>query len=119
MSRDELALLLELLPDRWRLFFWFLAATGLRISEAIALQWRHIEFAGSTPHVKVRRALVKGRMEPPKSRYGRRDVPLDHALVAALGELGSESDGAAPDDLVFAAMNGSPLMPNNVRRRVL
>lgn len=119
MSRDELALLLSLFPGRWRLFFWFLAATGLRISEAIALQWRHVELDGPTPHVKVRRGLVKCRMEPPKSRYGRRDVPLDHALVGELRELRSERDETAPNDLLFAAMNGSPLMPNNIRRRVL
>jgi integrase len=119
MTRDELALLLGLFPGRWRLFFWFLAATGLRISEAIALQWRHVELDGPTPHVKVRRGLVKGRMEPPKSRYGRREVPLDHSLALALSELKGASVGSAPDDLVFAAANGSPLMPNNVRRRVL
>ena len=57
----------RVLPDRWRLFFRFLAATGLRISEAIALEWRHLELDGSSPHVKVRRALVKGRMGPPRA----------------------------------------------------
>jgi integrase len=42
MSRDELAEMLALVPDQWHLFFWFLAATGVRISEAVALQWRHL-----------------------------------------------------------------------------
>jgi integrase len=46
-------------------------------------------------------------------------VPLDHSLALALSELKSASEESAPDDLVFAAANGSPLMPNNVRRRVL
>lgn len=119
MSRAELAMLLDLLPDGWRTFFWFLASSGLRISEAIALQWRHLELDGSTPHVKVRRALVKGRMGPPKSRYGRREVPIDHALVTALRERHKASEWPGDDDLVFAAGNGSPLMPGNVRRRVL
>ncbi len=75
MSHEELSTLLKLLPERQRLFFKFLAVTGLRISEAIALQWRHLELDGSTPHVKVRRAYVKGRMGPPKSKYGKREVP--------------------------------------------
>jgi integrase len=119
MSRDELATLLALLPERWRLLFAFLAATGLRISEAIALQWQHIELDGSTPHVKIRRALVKGRMGPPKSRYGRRDVPIDHSLVLALRDRRRGSEWPGEDDLVFPATNGAPLMQGNVFRRVL
>jgi integrase len=77
MSRDELAEILALVPEQWHPFFWFPVATGVRISEAIALQWRHLELDAPVPHVKVRRALVKGRMGPPKSRYGRREIPLD------------------------------------------
>lgn len=119
MSSTELATLLELLPGRWQLFFWLLGATGLRISEAIALQWTHIVLDGSHPHVKVRRALVKGVMGPPKSRYGKREVPLDHALVLALRERRRQSEWAGDEDLVFSAGNGSPLMPGNLRRRVL
>jgi integrase len=84
MSRDELAEILALVPDQWHLFFWFLAATGVRISEAIALQWRHLPLDAPVPHVKVRRALVKGRMGPPKSRYGHREIPLDPLLATAL-----------------------------------
>jgi integrase len=68
MSRDELAEMLALVPEQWHLFFWFLAATGIRISEAVALQWRHLALDAAVPHVKVRRALVKGRMGPLKSR---------------------------------------------------
>jgi integrase len=89
------------------------------VSEAIALQWRHLELDGSSPHVKVRRALVKGRVQPPKSRYGRRDVPLAHPLVAALRERRDASDRTSADDLVFTAERGAAITPNNLRRRVL
>jgi integrase len=119
MSRGEVATLLELLPQRWRTFHWLLAATGLRISEAVALQWQDLQLDGSTPHVKVRRGLVKGRLEPPKSRHGRRDVPLEHALVLALRAHRRETEWPDEDHLVFPATNGSPIMPGNLRRRVL
>lgn len=33
MRRDELAEMLALVPQQSHLFFWFLAATGVRISE--------------------------------------------------------------------------------------
>jgi integrase len=119
MSHEELSTLLKLLPERQRLFFKFLAVTGLRISEAIALQWRHLELDGSTPHVKVRRAYVKGRMGPPKSKYGKREVPLGHAVVLALREHRKDSEWSRDDDLVWSAGNGALLNQGNLRRRVL
>ncbi len=66
--------------------FRFLAATGLRVSELFAIQWRHLELDGSTPHVRIRRAIARGKLEPPKTRHGRRDVPLSPILVDELRE---------------------------------
>ncbi len=119
MSRQELSTLLALMPGHWRTFFWFLAATGLRVSEAIALQWRHLELDDPSPHVKVRRGIVRGRMGPPKSRHGRRDVPLDHLLVLALRERRKASEWPGENDLVFPASNGAVMSPSNLRRRML
>jgi len=119
MSREELSTVLALMPGRWRTFFWFLAASGVRVSEAIALQWQHLELDGSAPHVKVRRGFVRGRMGPPKSRHGRRDVPLDHPLVLALREHRKGTEWPGGDDLVFPASNGAVMSPSNLRRRVL
>jgi integrase len=119
MSGQELATLLGLIPERHRLFFRFLAATGLRISEAVALQWQHLELDGSRSHVKVRRALVKGRLGPPKSKQGRREVPLEHSLVVALREHRRDSEWHRDADPVFSVANGSPLMQSNVYHRVL
>ena len=119
MSTEELATLLALIPDRHRTLFRLLAATGLRISEAIALQWHHLELDGSSPHVKVRRALVKGRWGPPKSRHGRRSVPLDAELVRALRRHRKGSDWPGADDLAFSAGNGKPLGQSNLYRDAL
>ena len=89
------------------------------MSEAIALQWRHVELDGSAPHVKVRRGIVRGTLGPPKSRHSKRDVPIGHALVLALRQhrAGSEWDG--DEDLVFTATNGACVHVGNLRRRVL
>lgn len=119
MNAEELATVLAVLPDRWRVFFWFLAATGLRISEAIALQWRHLELDGSKAHVKVRRGVVRGRIGPPKTRHSRRDVPLEPALVDALRKRRKESEWPGDEDLVFSATNGALIHVSNLRRRVL
>jgi len=116
MSTAELSTMLALVPERHRLLFRFLAATGLRISETIALQWKHLHLDGSTPHVKVRRALVKGRMGPPKSKYGRRSVPLDAALVSALRQWRKDTEWPGADDIVFPAGNGQPFNQSNLYR---
>jgi integrase len=119
MSTEELSTLLALIPDRHKLFFRVLAATGMRISEAIALQWRHLDLDGSGSHVKVRRALVRGRMGPPKSKYGKRSIPIDPEVVIALREHRKGSEWPGEEDLVFPAGNGAALNPANLRRDAL
>jgi integrase len=117
LTREQLALLLALLPERWRLLFRVLAATGLRISELIALEWQHLVLDGSTPHIRVRRAIVRGRLGQVKSRHGRREVPLPLELVSELRR--SQASSEWPDGPVFPSMTGTPLDPGNLRRRVL
>ncbi len=119
MSRDELSMLLDAFPDCWRLFFWFLAATGVRISEAVALQWRHVQLDEQRSYIKVRRALVKGRMGPPKTRYGRRDIPIDSRLADALRSARSASEWRGETDPVFPSRIGSCLDQQKLRNRVL
>src|SRR4051812_21255636 len=59
LTRAELRTLLGALPADWRLFFEFLAHTGLRISEAVGLTWEHLEL-GNSPRVKVREQFYRG-----------------------------------------------------------
>src|SRR5256885_11864109 len=95
--------------------FCVLAASGLRISEAIALQWRHVRLDGSTPHVKVRGAVVRGTLGPPKTRCSRRDVPLPAELVVELRRLRTDSSWPDDEQLVFPALNRAWLNVSNLR----
>jgi integrase len=117
-SREQLAAVLAMAPDRHRVMFEVLATCGLRISEAIGLQRLHLQLDGSTPEVCVRRAIVKGRVEPPKSKYSRRDVRLPASLVYRLRtHLAQEDrDSTAP---AFPNIEGEVIDPDNLRRRVL
>ena len=118
LSREQLDTVLALAPARHRTLIELLAATGLRVSEGLALERRHLAVDGARPHVRVRRAFVKGRVEPPKSRHGRRDVPLSRALVNRLrSHLADLPD--VPEALVFATRNGTSLDADNLRRRVV
>jgi integrase len=58
----------------WRLFFEFLAHTGLRIGEAIALKWGDVDLGER--QVRVRRRLYRGRLDRPKPV--RRSAPRLH-----------------------------------------
>jgi integrase len=118
-SREQLAAVLAMAPDRHKLLFEVLATCGLRISEAIGLQRLHLQLDGSAPEVCIRRAIVKGRIEPPKSKYSKRDVRLPAPLVYKLrAHLAAQEvqDSTAP---VFTNVAGEVIDPNNMRRRIV
>jgi integrase len=116
MTRDQLSRLLAEIPAEWQLFFEFLASTGLRVSEAIALRWSDCDLSGDSPHLRVRRSIVKGVVGAPKSRFGKRSVPLSPDLAKRLLAIHRDVD---EESLVFANRNGDPLVPNNIRNRIL
>ncbi len=118
-SRDQLTAVLAIAPERHALLFELLAATGLRISEAIALQRLHLQLDQDEPEVCIRRAIVRDRIEPPKSKYGRREVHLPPSLARNLrAHLAARADQDSTA-LAFPSEAGGPLNPGNLRRRVL
>ena len=117
LSREQLAAFLGVVHPKHRTLFRFLASTGLRVSEVAALQWCHLRLDGAKPHVRVRRQLYRGRLQPPKSRHGRRDVPLDHRMVVELRTRRGETSWPSDEDLVFANEAGGPIDKDNLRRR--
>lgn len=115
LTEEELGKLVEALPIGWRLFFEFLAETGLRIGEAVALRWQDVDL--SRRRVQVRRRYYRGTFAAPKSRYGRRDVPLSKRLAHELElrwMLEEDVEG-----LVFPNANGTVLDSSNLMGRVL
>lgn len=118
-SREQLAALLAMAPERHRPLFELLASCGLRISEALALQRLHLQLDGPEPEVCIRRAIVRERIEPPKSRYGRREVRLPGYVAASLRDHLAAHPDQDSTALAFPSEAGGPLDPGNLRRRVL
>lgn len=112
LTAPQLVAVLEEIPDRWRPFYAFLAQTGVRISEALELRWRDVDFAAGK--VAIHRRLYNGRVAPPKSKFGRRTVRLSPELAKQLWTLQQ-----APDDLVFCSATGTYLDQSNLMSRVL
>lgn len=114
LSDEELARLVAAVPEQWRPLIVFLSETGLRISEAIALTWEDIDLGQKQLH--VRRRIYRGQAAPPKSRYGRRSVPLS-AHVAR--DLWQRRGGASDSALVWPNRDGGYLDPGNMHGRWL
>jgi integrase len=117
LTRKELALLMVVIPERWRLFFEFLTVTGLRISEAIGMRWEHLDL-GENPKVMVREQFYRGKRRKLKSGAGERDLPLSPEITARL--LAHRRDNyRGPKTPVFASATGTELIRGKLAERVL
>jgi len=118
LTRAELNGLLAALPHSWRPFFEFLAHTGLRISEAIALTWGDVAF-GKRPVIHVRTQVYRGERKRLKSAHSRRTIPLSPGMARTLWQAHGAAQDRSEDAPVFCSTTGSVLTPSNVSGRIL
>ena len=86
----------------------FLASTGLRVSEALGLDWPDLDL-GDRPQVKVRAQRYRtAERVALKSAYARREIPLTAAMAEALRALRPD-DPRAAEGPVFVDGRGRPL----------
>ena len=85
-----------------------LCLAGLRIGEALALRWRHVDLAAGSL-----------RVVGAKTDAGVRQVDLTPALRELLSEYRTRSAFAASDDHVFPTREGRADNASNVRNRLL
>lgn len=91
----EVALLLSALPEPSRTIALLLDATGCRISEALALQGKHVDHPREG-YVMIAQSSVRGELrEATKSEAGKRAVPMGKAADALRTRVGG------PDDFLF------------------
>ena len=115
LTEVELHRLLASVPGPYRDFVSFVAQTGMRISEAIAIRWSDVDL--DRGRVQVRRRWYRGAYAPPKSFYGRRSIPLSPGMLVALEGL--RSLATSERDLVWRNRSGGPLDPSNLATRML
>ncbi len=109
-------------PGYSRLLGEFLAQTGLRISEAVALRWEDVDFTTSEdkpqPTVRVEWRIYRGKRGRPKSANARREVPISPGIATQLEELRVSTRFKEDHQPVFASSRGTHLEPSNVYKRV-
>ena len=79
-SSEQLAAVLALAPARHRLLLELLAGTGLRVSEALALQRRHLALDGEQPQCPGSPGAREGHGGPPEvEAWAPQRTPITHA----------------------------------------
>ena len=116
----EVALILRYVPVHYRALVTLLYGTGLRWSEATALQVHDVDVLAKRPALSVRRAWKvddEGHfyLGEPKTRRARRTLALSPELVDVLIPLVASSD---PGGFVFVTPEGRPVRHNNFYGRV-
>ena len=114
-SPEEAQRLLAALPDRDRAVWATALYAGLRRGELMALRWEDVDLAKGVIHVE-RAYDEKERVHvEPKSRAGRRTVPIVGALRDEL--LAHKAREGRDSGLVFGSSRGQPFVTSNLWRR--
>lgn len=119
LTHEQFALLLEHIPDHYKPLVVTLAGTGMRWSEATALEWRHINWQAHTIRVVQAWKRVPGKgfeIGVPKSAKSKRTVNAPPQVMAALTSL-IRGDGKT-DKFVFTTPTGHPVSHANFHARV-
>jgi integrase len=88
--------------ERWQMLFALLAATGLRVGEALGLKTD--DFSADCRVVSVRRSIWRGKEQAPKTSNAIRTVDIPEPLAAMIRQFTANRPG-----YVFCAASGRPL----------
>ena len=116
----ELQLLLSNLDVRERTLVLLDAATGLRVSELLALRWEDVNF--KTLELSVTRSIWHQVVGNCKTEASAKPVPLDNYMAEDLLKWRRTSPYPMPHDWVFASptMKGKqPYWPDNLMKRYI
>jgi integrase len=125
LTEEQVAAILEHLEGQERLLVMTLFFTGMRVGEALALDWCHVNMSDkpmtlgreSIPAhtIAVRRNWSVGQFkESPKTPSGRRNIPIHASLWVALMAVRREAG------LVFPGPTGTkPMDAHNIANRSL
>jgi integrase len=110
-TSDEIQQIVLRADGQFAVLYALLAAAGLRVGEALALEVAHFH-DGS---LSIRQSIWNGQLQSPKTKSGTREVDLAWPAAAMLENF---IDGRK-EGFIFRSSNGSALAQSNVLRRSL
>jgi integrase len=113
-SPEEAERLLAAVPPGDRPLWTSAFYAGLRLAELQALRWKQVDLAAGVIRVEVAWDPREGPISP-KSRAGRRAVPVPAVLRDVLAELRAARRGGA--GLVFGRTADIPFAPTSIAKR--
>lgn len=95
----------------------FLLSTGCRISEAIGLRWKHIDWESKT--IWIGESLTRGTRKSTKTNKAR-TIPMNRLVMRiVLVETALANRGElVSDDLIFVSPTGKPINDHNFNQRI-
>lgn len=120
LTPEEIARLAHAIEPRYRAFVLLKAYGGLRLSEMAGLRRGRLDLLRSTVRIAEQAVEVRGQMYfgPPKTKAGRRTVPLPRQVGEQLASHLESYVGRGTDALVFPGPNGGALRAGAWRQRV-
>jgi len=119
ISPQEIDTLSGLIEPRYRSLVLFDAYCGLRLSELAGLRRSALDLGRGRVRVTENAVEVRGTIEwgVPKTRAGKRTVPIPSAVVSALDQHLREHVDPKPAALVFGGASGGVLRAGSWRTR--
>lgn len=122
LSIDEIHRFVNTVNEFWRPLFILMFFSGIRVAEASALKWKHIDLNNGL--VKVRKNLVRlkgGKIvyKEPKTESSIRDVKIPDFVVEALLEQRKRTWTGNRDDFVFLNKLGRPIHRHTINNCVI
>lgn len=117
LTPSEVFVLADVVNERYRTMVITAAYSGLRFGELAGLRAQRVDLLRASIDVTEICVEVRGThiFGPPKTRAGRRRVPIPRFVV---DDLTQQLAGLAPDAHVFTAPDGTPLRATNWRKRI-
>jgi integrase len=116
LTREQALVYLDSCDGWYRPLAEVLLGAGLRIGEAIALEWRDVDWDGSALEVS-RSAKDSGKVGTPKGDRSRTMLLAPYLLDVLRDHRRSQASAGGLDKLVFRSPEGFMLNRHNVRRR--
>jgi integrase len=109
LTSEEIQLVLQHSPERYRALLAFLVFTGFRIGEALSATWADVDFDSGLVTTRTAKTVAGSH----------REVVLMPELVSLLRKHKLASDFSQEHDLVFPSEKGTMLSRRNVLQRGL